>query len=92
MLICLDVTYKKMLRIKFCIIKKEKNKLRKSHMSRTEAKTDKAEKEDLKVIYMSGYSMELLEPGFRSRNNINFLPKPYHPIELAETIRSCLDT
>jgi two-component system, cell cycle sensor histidine kinase and response regulator CckA len=52
----------------------------------------KAEKADLKVIYMSGYSMELLEPGFRSRNNINFLPKPYHPIELAETVRSCLDT
>jgi len=28
MLICLGVTYKKMLRIKFCIIKKEKNKLK----------------------------------------------------------------
>ncbi|HEY6229526.1 MAG TPA: response regulator, partial [Verrucomicrobiae bacterium] len=51
----------------------------------------KAEKEDLKVIYTSGYSMELLEPGFRSRSNINFLPKPYDPLELAETVRTCLD-
>jgi PAS domain S-box-containing protein len=51
----------------------------------------KAEKQDLKVIYTSGYSLELLEPGFRSRGNVNFLPKPYHPIQLAETVRTCLD-
>jgi two-component system, cell cycle sensor histidine kinase and response regulator CckA len=52
----------------------------------------KAEKQDLKVIYTSGYSMELLQEGFQSRPNVNFLPKPYHPIKLAETVRTCLDS
>ncbi|HUS33803.1 MAG TPA: response regulator [Verrucomicrobiae bacterium] len=52
----------------------------------------KAEKQDLKVIYTSGYSMELLQEGFQSRQNVNFLPKPYHPIKLAETVRTCLDS
>ena len=52
----------------------------------------KAEKRDLKVIYTSGYSMELLQEGFQSRANVNFLPKPYHPIKLAETVRTCLDS
>jgi two-component system cell cycle sensor histidine kinase/response regulator CckA len=51
----------------------------------------KAEKEDLKIIYTSGYSMELLQDGFQSRANVNFLPKPYHPLKLAETVRTCLD-
>jgi signal transduction histidine kinase len=51
----------------------------------------KAEKHDLKVIYTSGYSMELLEQGFQARANVNFLPKPYHPLKLAETVRTCLD-
>jgi two-component system cell cycle sensor histidine kinase/response regulator CckA len=51
----------------------------------------KAEKQNLKVIYTSGYSMELLEAGFQSRANVNFLPKPYHPLKLAETVRTCLD-
>jgi PAS domain S-box-containing protein len=52
----------------------------------------KAEKQGLKVIYTSGYSMELLHEGFQSRANVNFLPKPYHPIKLAETVRTCLDS
>jgi CheY-like chemotaxis protein len=51
----------------------------------------KAEKEDLKIIYTSGYSMELLREGFQSRKNVNFLPKPYHPLKLAEAVRTCLD-
>jgi two-component system, cell cycle sensor histidine kinase and response regulator CckA len=52
----------------------------------------KAEKQNLKVIYTSGYSMELLHEGFQSRQNVNFLPKPYHPMKLAETVRTCLDS
>jgi PAS domain S-box-containing protein len=51
----------------------------------------KSEKENLKVIYTSGYSLELLQEGFQSRTNVNFLPKPYHPLKLAETVRTCLD-
>ena len=50
-----------------------------------------AKKRDLKVIYTSGYSIELLDKHFQSRGEFNFLPKPYHPLKLAETVRTCLD-
>jgi two-component system, cell cycle sensor histidine kinase and response regulator CckA len=50
------------------------------------------EKEGLKVIYTSGYSIELLDRHFGSRPDVNFLPKPYHPLKLAEAVRSCLDS
>jgi CheY-like chemotaxis protein len=49
------------------------------------------DKNDLKVIYTSGYSIELLDQHFRSRADFNFLPKPYHPLKLAEIVRTCLD-
>ena len=48
-------------------------------------------KRELKVIYTSGYSIELLDKHFQSRGDFNFLPKPYHPLKLAETVRTCLD-
>jgi len=47
---------------------------------------------ELKVIYTSGYSIELLDGHFGSRPDVNFLPKPYHPLKLAETVRTCLDS
>jgi two-component system, cell cycle sensor histidine kinase and response regulator CckA len=50
------------------------------------------DKQDLKVIYTSGYSIELLDGHFGSRSDVNFLPKPYHPLKLAETVRTCLDS
>ncbi|HEX7859741.1 MAG TPA: response regulator [Verrucomicrobiae bacterium] len=50
------------------------------------------EKNDLKVIYTSGYSIELLDRHFGSRPTVNFLPKPYHPLKLAEAVRTCLDS
>jgi PAS domain S-box-containing protein len=50
------------------------------------------DKQDLKVIYTSGYSIELLDRHFGSRSDINFLPKPYHPLKLAEAVRICLDS
>lgn len=49
------------------------------------------DRHDLKVIYTSGYSIELLDRHFGSRSDVNFLPKPYHPLKLAEAVRSCLD-
>jgi PAS domain S-box-containing protein len=49
------------------------------------------EKQDLKVIFTSGYSFELLEEQFQSRAELNFLPKPYAPSKLTELIRVCLD-
>lgn len=46
---------------------------------------------ELKVIFTSGYSVEL----FKNRQPLvegrNFLPKPYQPRLLAQTIRSCFD-
>ena len=50
------------------------------------------DKNDLKVIYTSGYSIELLDRHFGSTAEVNFLPKPYHPLKLAEAVRSCLDS
>ena len=50
------------------------------------------EKNQLKVIYTSGYSIELLDHHFGSRPEVNFLPKPYHPLKLAEAVRTCLDS
>jgi len=50
------------------------------------------EKTELKVIYTSGYSIELLDRHFGSRPEVNFLPKPYHPLKLAEAVRTCLDS
>jgi signal transduction histidine kinase/CheY-like chemotaxis protein len=50
------------------------------------------EKNELKVIYTSGYSIELLDRHFGSRPEVNFLPKPYHPLKLAEAVRTCLDS
>ena len=49
------------------------------------------DKKNLKVIYTSGYSIELLNEDFRSRTDLTFLPKPYHPQKLAELVRACLD-
>ena len=49
------------------------------------------QKPGLKVIYTSGYSSELTgkESG---ANNTTFLAKPYLPLQLAQTVRKCLDT
>ena len=49
------------------------------------------EKQQLKVIFTSGYSLELLDEHFRTRTESNFLPKPYTPAKLKEVIRLCLD-
>jgi two-component system cell cycle sensor histidine kinase/response regulator CckA len=47
---------------------------------------------DLKVIYTSGYSIEMMDPQLASRKDVTFLTKPYHPLKLAQTVRTCLDT
>ncbi len=49
------------------------------------------EKQQLRVIFTSGYSRELLDEHFQSRTELNFLPKPYAPARLTELIRVCLD-
>jgi PAS domain S-box-containing protein len=49
------------------------------------------EKPGLKVIYTSGYSVDLLGRDGVLHEGLNFLPKPYHPDTLAKTVRNCLD-
>ena len=48
------------------------------------------EKPDLKVIYTSGYSSDVMGHENATRD-IKFLQKPYPPPELAQAVRECLD-
>jgi two-component system cell cycle sensor histidine kinase/response regulator CckA len=48
-------------------------------------------KPGLKVIYSSGYSYEAVRPDLRLTPGYNFLQKPYHLVEMAATVRRCLD-
>ncbi|MDX1953475.1 MAG: PAS domain S-box protein [Verrucomicrobiota bacterium] len=47
------------------------------------------DRKDLKVIFSSGYSVDLQELDLHEDSN--FLPKPYNPDKLAKIIRACLD-
>ena len=47
-------------------------------------------KPDLRVIYSSGYSAEIVGKNF-SDNDPVFLAKPYRPPQLAQRVRKCLD-
>jgi CheY-like chemotaxis protein len=46
-------------------------------------------KPNLKVIYTTGYSMDIVET---KDEEVSFLQKPYPPEMLMKTVRSCLDT
>jgi len=50
-----------------------------------------ARKPDLKVIYVSGYSMDSDGTAFRGREAGAFLQKPYQSQKLAQAVRDCLD-
>jgi two-component system cell cycle sensor histidine kinase/response regulator CckA len=50
-----------------------------------------AEKPNLKVLFTSGYSTELLEDDFVLRDGMNFLPKPFNPRSLLTAVSHCLD-
>ncbi len=50
----------------------------------------KGRKPDLKIIYSSGYSAEIMGGDF-PLNGISFLPKPYNPTQLAQLVRQCLE-
>jgi nitrogen-specific signal transduction histidine kinase/FixJ family two-component response regulator len=45
----------------------------------------------LKVIYTSGYSPEVLKKDSQVIQGVNFLPKPYDPQTLLRAVRTCLD-
>jgi PAS domain S-box-containing protein len=46
---------------------------------------------ELQIIYMSGYSAEVVGTGFAVKAGVNFLTKPFQAVELAKTIRNSLD-
>jgi PAS domain S-box-containing protein len=46
---------------------------------------------ELKVIFTSGYSADIVGKDFKLEPELNFLQKPYHPQTLALTVRRCLD-
>jgi PAS domain S-box-containing protein len=50
-----------------------------------------AERPDLKVIFTSGYSADVVGGDFVLRNGLNYLQKPYPPYKLALAVRDCLD-
>jgi PAS domain S-box-containing protein len=56
------------------------------------AKQMQAEKEGLKVIYISGYSPEIAGRELQLHQGENFLQKPFQPDALLEAARSCLDS
>lgn len=51
----------------------------------------RAERQSLKVIYTSGYSVDILEKAPALVDGFNFLQKPYQSAKLAQTVRNCLD-
>jgi len=50
-----------------------------------------AERPNLKVIFTSGYSADVVGKDFVPRDGLSYLQKPYHPDRLALVVRDCLD-
>jgi PAS domain S-box-containing protein len=55
------------------------------------AKKLRQEKRNLKVLYSSGYSIEVAGQDFGLTEGMAFLKKPYQPSALALKVRECLD-
>ena len=55
------------------------------------AKKFHAEKPTLRIIFSSGYSVEVVEKDFELREGVNFLQKPYSPHKLAQAVREVLE-
>jgi two-component system, cell cycle sensor histidine kinase and response regulator CckA len=54
------------------------------------AKKFYAEKPTIRVIFSSGYSVDVVEKDFELREGVNFLQKPYSPHRLAQAVREVL--
>jgi PAS domain S-box-containing protein len=50
-----------------------------------------ADRADLKVIFSSGYSADIVGKDFRLEPEVNYLQKPYQPQTLILAVRRCLD-
>ena len=51
----------------------------------------RAESPQLKVVFTSGYSDDVVGEEFVRSHGLNYLQKPYHPQKLALVVRECLD-
>jgi PAS domain S-box-containing protein len=49
-------------------------------------------RKDMKVLFTSGYSQELMENSSRLVVGVNFLPKPFDLGRLLKTVRACLES
>lgn len=58
---------------------------------KTLAQTILGQEPHLKVVYMSGYSVDVAGKDLPLFEGVNFLPKPFQAFKLAETIRNNLD-
>jgi PAS domain S-box-containing protein len=52
----------------------------------------KADRPEMKILFVSGYNVELVGDNFVLREGLNFLPKPYNPQALLQAVRKCLDS
>jgi DNA-binding NtrC family response regulator len=52
----------------------------------------KSQKSNLKVIYTSGYSVEVAGKDLPLMDGLNFLQKPFDAERLALAVRKCLDS
>ncbi len=50
-----------------------------------------SDRPDLKVMFTSGYSAEVVGADFIQRHQLYYLQKPYHPRKLAHYLRACLE-
>jgi two-component system, cell cycle sensor histidine kinase and response regulator CckA len=50
-----------------------------------------SQKPGLKVLYSSGYSLNMIQGDLRLTEGVNFLPKPYDSVKLIHAVRACLD-
>ena len=55
------------------------------------AETLRAERPQLKVIFTSGYTADVVGKDFVLQRGLHYLQKPYDPQKLAVTVRDCLD-
>ena len=47
-------------------------------------------KPDLRVVYSSGYSPDVMANGHALKEGVNFLPKPFTPDRLLTTVQNAL--
>lgn len=50
------------------------------------------DKPDMRMIFSSGYSAEIAGAGFRFKEGVNFIGKPFEIETLVATVRRCLES